>query len=358
MSSQVATLSNTEFAAPVPSGVERLPGPAELAATWPLGPVTRARISAQRQAVRDILTGRDDRLMVIVGPCSLHDPRAAVDYGRRLAGLAGELEDELLVVMRAYVEKPRSTIGWKGLLHDPHLDGRCDLAAGLSISRSLLIELAGLGLPLASELLTPMAVDYLADTLAWAAIGARTTESQTHRERMSGLDLPVGFKNGTDGTIGAACDAMAAASSAQSYFGLDADGTPAAITTAGNPDTHLILRGGRTGPNYDSTAVARAAQTLQTAGQNPRLIVDCSHGNSDKKAARQPAVLADLVARRRAGERAIAGVMLESNLVDGKQSLGAGEPVYGQSVTDDCLGWAATETALREAAAVCAATTG
>lgn len=332
----------------------RLPTPAELSAELSLSPETAARVHRQRDAVRAVLEGRDDRLLVVAGPCSLHDPEAALDYGRRLAALADELGDELLIVMRAYIEKPRTTVGWKGLVHDPDLDGRNDLARGLTVSRRLLIDLADLGLGLATELLTPQVADYMADTLAWAAIGARTTESQTHRERMSGLGLPVGFKNGTDGEIQAACDAMAAASQGQSYFGHDAQGQPALVTTGGNPDTHLILRGGRAGTNYDAAAVARASEGLATAGQNPRVMVDCSHGNSHKKAANQPAVLAELAARRAAGETAIAGVMLESNLVHGKQSLG-GPLAHGVSITDDCLGWPATAAALRDAAATLAA---
>ncbi|RJS94086.1 3-deoxy-7-phosphoheptulonate synthase [Salinisphaera sp. Q1T1-3] len=349
MTARVATLNSAETAGR--TGATPLPSPAALAERLPIGAMTRARIAAQREAIRAVLRGDDPRLMVVVGPCSVHDPQAALDYGRRLARLADELSDELLIVMRVYVEKPRTTIGWKGLLHDPDLDGVNDLARGLAVSRELLIELADLGLPIATELLTPIAADYLEDTLAWAAIGARTTESQTHRERMSGLDLAVGFKNGTEGEIGSACDAMAAAASPQCYFGIDATtGAPAAVATPGNPDTHLILRGGRSGPNYDAGAVAAAVERLTIAGQNPRVVVDCSHGNSGKQAARQPAVLADLVARRQSGESGVVGVMLESNLAAGKQSLG-GELAYGQSVTDDCLGWDDTEATLRETAA-------
>ncbi|MBH02563.1 MAG: 3-deoxy-7-phosphoheptulonate synthase [Xanthomonadales bacterium] len=327
-----------------------LPTPAVLRDEVPVSPLTAQRIAAQRETIREILAGRDDRLLVICGPCSIHDPEAARDYAARLAALAGEVGDQLYLVMRVYVEKPRTTVGWKGLLHDPDMDTSGDLAKGLSLSRELMRDIADMGLPVATELLSPAATSYLADTLAWAAIGARTTESQTHRERMSDLALPVGFKNATSGDIQPACDAMAAASAPQCYLGQDSAGAPAMIRSMGNPDTHLILRGGTHGPNCGREHVADALARLAAAGHTERLIVDCSHANSAKIAARQPAVLADLVARRCAGEAGIAGVMLESHLVHGKQSIG-GAMTYGQSVTDDCLGFAATADALREAAA-------
>ncbi|WP_348761116.1 3-deoxy-7-phosphoheptulonate synthase [uncultured Salinisphaera sp.] len=341
----------------VANAFSRLPTPAELRAEVPLRAATGMRIAGQRQAVRDILAGRDDRLLVICGPCSIHDVGAAYEYAQRLAELTADLRDVIYPVMRVYVEKPRTTVGWKGLLHDPGLDGSGDLARGLTASRTLMRDIADTGLAVATELLSPAAVDYLSDTLAWAAVGARTTESQTHRERMSSLDVPVGFKNATSGAIGPACDAIAAAAAPQRYFGQDADGRPAVIESPGNPDGHLILRGGTAGPNYGAADVAAAVDALARAGQNTRLVVDCSHANSAKTAARQPAVLADLVGRRVAGERAIAGVMLESHLVHGKQALGdtrgdtQGDTLcYGQSVTDDCLGFDATAQALCEAA--------
>lgn len=330
--------------------VHALPSPAELRTAMPLDPARAERIRAQRGAIRAVLAGTDPRPLAIVGPCSLHDPEAAFDYGQRLAAVADRLADDVLIVMRAYVEKPRTTVGWKGLLHDPSLDGGNDLARGLRVSRDLLMELAGLGLPLATELLSPVAADYLEDCLAWAAIGARTTESQTHRELVSGLDLPVGFKNGTDGDLGAARDAMQAAACPHARFGSDADGRPAWIETAGNPDTHLILRGGRGGANCDATGVAAARSMLAAAGLVPGVVVDCSHANSGKDPARQPAVLDEVIAQRRADPAAIAGVMLESHLRPGRQDLDA-PLTYGVSVTDGCLGWADTEAALERLAA-------
>ncbi|WP_111655749.1 3-deoxy-7-phosphoheptulonate synthase [Isoalcanivorax indicus] len=327
-----------------------LPAPATLRARLPLSAALAQQISTQRDALRAVLNGDDPRLLVITGPCSLHDPAAALEYGERLATLADALRDDLLIVMRAYVEKPRTTVGWKGLLYDPHLDGTHDMAAGLDTSRRLLRELAGLGLPLATELLHPMAADYLGDLLSWAAIGARTTESQVHRELVSGLPLPVGFKNSTDGSVQVAIDAMGAARHGHRHFGVDELGHPAMRITPGNPDTHLVLRGGNGGPNHDADSVEAARRALSQAGVSARLMVDCSHANSGKHPDNQPAVLHDLLAQRRAGQTAIAGVMLESHLVHGRQDLG-GDLRYGQSITDGCLGWAPTEALLREAAA-------
>ena len=249
--------------------------------------------------------------------------------------------------MRAYVEKPRTTVGWKGLLYDPHLDGRQDLAEGLRLCRELLRDLAGLGLPLASELLSPVAASYLEDLLSWAAIGARTTESQIHRELVSGLSLPVGFKNGTDGGIAVARDAMQAAAHPHAHLGVDDEGHPALLETAGNPDTHLVLRGGRGGPNYHAEQIQAAREQLAQAGLNPRLMVDCSHANSGKDPRRQPLVARDLIQQRRDGERAIAGVMLESHLHDGSQPLA--HPLRdGAPITDACLGWTQTEDLIGE----------
>ncbi|NNC23976.1 3-deoxy-7-phosphoheptulonate synthase [Salinisphaera sp. USBA-960] len=333
---------------PSATRINPLPSPAELRQRLPFDPISAARIAHQRSLIDAILAGADDRLLVIAGPCSLHDRDAALEYGRRLTALADELSEHAVIVMRAYVEKPRTTVGWKGLLHDPDLDGGNDIERGLHTTRALLIELAELGLPLATELLSPIAADYLADTLAWAAVGARTTESQTHRERVSALDLPVGFKNAPDGGLTSAMNAVEAASMPQHYIGVDDEGRPAAMATAGNPRPHLILRGGRGGPNYAREHVSAAVDALGEINQPQRLIVDCSHANSGKVAAAQPAVLADLAARRRAGERAIAGVMLESNLTAGKQKVGT-DMTYGMSITDDCLGWDATANAIRNA---------
>ncbi|MES1924885.1 3-deoxy-7-phosphoheptulonate synthase [Salinisphaera sp. T31B1] len=358
MNTRVATVHNdleTVLSPPdVAAGQARtsrcLPSPAELRRELALPEPVIAQIHAHRQAVRDVIHGRDERLLVIVGPCSLHDAHAALAYGRRLAALADQLGDRLLIVMRAYVEKPRTTVGWKGLMHDPGLDDGQNLAGGLRAARALLVELAQLGLPVASEILTPTAASYIEDTLSWAAIGARTTESQTHRETVSGLAMPVGFKNGTDGDVASARDALRAAAHAHVHMGIDDAGRAAAIHTPGNPDTHVILRGGRTGANCDAVSVAGAVRTLQAARLNPRLIIDCSHANSGKDPSRQPAILADIFARRRDGEQAIAGVMIESHLNSGNQPISSALH-YGVSITDACLGWAETRQALVRLAA-------
>ena len=326
-----------------------LPSPAVLRQRLPLSDALAARVHADRNAIRAVLDGRDPRLLVVVGPCSLHDPVAALEYAERLAALAPELSDQLLLVMRGYVEKPRTTVGWKGLLYDPHLDGRGDMAEGLRLSRRLMLDILEAGLPLASELLQPMAASYFDDLLGWAAIGARTSESQIHRELVSGLDLPVGFKNGTDGSLTIACDAMRSAAHPHRHFGIDALGHPALLETHGNPDTHLVLRGGHRGPNHDAASVAQARAALAKQGIAARLVVDCSHANSGKDPLRQPAVLAEVIEQRLAGDVSLRGVMLESNLFDGCQPL-SGELRYGVSITDGCLGWIGTERLLRETA--------
>lgn len=325
-----------------------LPTPGDLRRHLPLSPALAARVHRDREAIRAILDGQDDRLLVVVGPCSLHDPQSALDYADRLAELAGRVSDRLLLVMRAYVEKPRTTVGWKGLLYDPHLDGSDDMAEGLALSRRLMLQMIERGLPVASELLQPLAAGYLDDLLAWGAIGARTSESQVHRELVSGLDLPVGFKNGTDGGVAIACDAMRSAARPHRHFGLDAQGRPARIETTGNPDTHLVLRGGHAGPNYDAHSVRSAREDLLRQGIPARIMVDCSHANSGKDPLRQPAVFASLLEQRLAGDRSLCGAMLESHLLEGCQPLSA--PLrYGVSITDGCLGWTATETLLQEA---------
>lgn len=318
-----------------------LPSPATLRERLPVDGVLAQQIASHRQTIRNILNGEDPRLLIITGPCSLHDPKSALEYGHKLAELAERMADRAFIVMRAYVEKPRTTVGWKGMLYDPHLDGSHDMATGLNVSRHLLLDLAKLGLPLATELLHPMAGDYLGDLLSWAAIGARTTESQIHREMVSGLPMPVGFKNGTDGSIDVACDAMGSAAHPHSHMGMDEHGRAALLQTAGNPDTHLVLRGGHDGPNYDAASVDKAVAELHKRGQNPRLIVDCSHANSGKDPLQQPAVMRDLLAQRGNGQQHIAGVMLESHLEDGRQGQD-GELAYGVSITDGCLGWEKT----------------
>ncbi|MFZ5459978.1 3-deoxy-7-phosphoheptulonate synthase [Stutzerimonas stutzeri] len=326
-----------------------LPSPAVLRQRLPLNDALAARIRNDRDAIRAVLDGHDPRLLVVVGPCSLHDPVAALEYAERLAALVHEVSDQLLLVMRTYVEKPRTTVGWKGLVYDPHLDGSGNMAEGLHLSRRLMLDILETGLPIASELLQPLAAGYFDDLLGWAAIGARTSESQIHRELVSGLDLPVGFKNGTDGSLGIACDAMRSAEHPHQHFGIDELGHPALLQTHGNPDTHLVLRGGHGAPNYDAASVAAACAALAQQGIAPRIMVDCSHANSGKNPLRQPAVLESVITQRLAGDASLRGVMLESHLFDGCQPL-SGELRYGVSITDGCLGWSGTEQLLREAA--------
>ncbi|MDR5863027.1 3-deoxy-7-phosphoheptulonate synthase [Halomonas campisalis] len=327
-----------------------LPTPVELRQRLPLPRPLVERLHAQRQAVRDILDGRDDRLLVVVGPCSIHDPAAALEYARRLAELTPAVSDRLLPVMRVYVEKPRTTVGWKGLAYDPDLDGSGDMARGLHLSRELMREVVELGLPVATELLQPMLAPYLDDLLAWVAIGARTTESQLHRELASGLEAAVGFKNGTGGDIKVALDAMQAAAHPHQHVALSADGRPVMRETAGNPYSHVVLRGGHAGPNHDRESVAACREALEGAGLAPRLMVDCSHANACKDHRRQGEVLRDVIDQRLAGETALMGLMLESHLQEGKQPLTPGRLRHGVSVTDACLGWETTESLLCEAA--------
>ena len=300
-----------------------------------------------RAQVAEILKRADDRLLVVVGPCSVHDVDAALEYASRLAERAGELADDLLIAMRVYFEKPRTTTGWKGLINDPHLDGSGDVNTGLHRARKLLLEVLGVGLPIGCEFLDPITPQYISDTVSWGAIGARTTESQIHRQLASGLSMPVGFKNGTDGEIGIAVDAVRAAAVPHAFAGVDVTGTPAILHTSGNRDCHVILRGGRVAPNYDSASVAGAIGKLLLAGLPQRLVIDASHDNSAKDHVRQPEVVADICAQIGAGNSAIVGVMLESFLVEGRQELVAGgELTYGQSITDKCMSWDTTVLAL------------
>ncbi|WP_416423347.1 3-deoxy-7-phosphoheptulonate synthase [Pseudomonas sp. App30] len=329
--------------------LQRLPSTTELKQQLPLSRDLAHQVNGHRNAIRAILEGRDERMLVVVGPCSLHDPEAALEYAERLATLGSDLKGQLLLVMRAYVEKPRTTVGWKGLAYDPRMDGSDDMVGGLKLSRDLMREMLHMGLPLATELLQPMAAGYLDDLLSWVAIGARTTESQIHREMASGLKMPVGFKNGTDGGIAIACDAMRSAAHPHRHFGVSADGHPAIIETAGNPDTHLVLRGGHRGPNYDQDSVAQVHSALGKAGIPARIMVDCSHANSSKNPLRQPEVFNDVLRQRLAGDRSLVATMLESHLFEGCQAIGPGMR-YGVSVTDGCLGWDDTEALLRNAA--------
>lgn len=303
-----------------------------------------------RAAVRDIIAGRDSRLLVVVGPCSIHDPVAALEYAGRLAALRTRVQDRVYPVMRVYFEKPRTTVGWKGLINDPRLDGSYDIDAGLRIARRLLLDINGLGLPAATEMLDPVIPQYIADLVSWTAIGARTTESQTHREMASGLSMPVGFKNGTDGNLQIALDAMLAAGAPHAFLGIDQDGRSAIIQTTGNPDRHIVLRGGGGRTNYEAAFVEQAAELLRKAGLRPSLMVDCSHANSSKDYTRQVVVLRDLLQQIRGGSRAIMGVMLESHLHAGNQRLEADPTAlrYGVSITDPCMDWETTETVLLE----------
>jgi len=328
---------------------QRLPSALQLKQHLPLNASLGEQVERHRRAVRAILNGEDPRLLVIVGPCSIHDPQSTLEYASRLANLASDVSDQMLLVMRAYIEKPRTTVGWKGLAYDPHLDGSDDMAGGLALSRELMREMLRLGLPIATELLQPMAAGYVDDLLSWVAIGARTTESQIHREMASGLAMPVGFKNGTDGSVGIAADAMRSAAHAHRHFGVDSQGHPAIIQTAGNPDTHLVLRGGHRGPNYDAHSVAQVRAGLAKQSIAPRIMVDCSHANSGKDPLRQPAVFADVLEQRLRGDRSLVGMMLESHLFEGCQALSANLR-YGVSITDGCLGWEATEELLHGAA--------
>ena len=337
---------------------QRLIAPAVLKDKLPLTDESAAVVQAGRAAVEDILAQRDDRLLVIVGPCSIHDPDGAMDYARRLLPLRQELGDRLEIIMRVYFEKPRTTLGWKGLINDPHLDDSCDVETGLSMARTLLREIVALGMPTATEFLDSIVPQYLADLVSWAAIGARTTESQTHREMASGLSMPVGFKNGTDGDCQTAIDAMRAARSAHSFLGIDQQGLTSVIKTRGNPTGHLVLRGGRLRTNYDQLSIAEAARGLAAVNLPPVLMVDCSHANSGKHHARQELVWQSLLEQRRAARAAgepvaIIGAMLESYLEGGKQPIltKRTELKYGVSITDACLGWKETENLLRATAA-------
>jgi 3-deoxy-7-phosphoheptulonate synthase len=319
-------------------GYDPLLSPAALLEELPLGSAEAGLVEQARASVRAVLEGEDDRLLVVAGPCSVHDPAAGLDYARRLAELSRSLADDLLVVMRVYFEKPRTVTGWKGLINDPGMDGSHDVHRGLRMARRFLVDVVGLGLPVGCEWLDPITPQYIADTVAWGAIGARTTESQVHRQLASGLSMPVGFKNGTDGDVRLAVDACRAAAVGHTFFGVTVAGAAAVVHTAGNPDCHVILRGGRSGPNYRAGQVTAALDMIAGAGLARRVMVDASHDNSGKDHRRQPAVAGALAQQIAGGERGIAGIMLESFLRAGRQE--PGDPArlaYGQSVTDACM---------------------
>ncbi len=323
--------------------LEPLAAPRALIEELPLSDEHADVLLRGRAEVQAVLDGHDDRLLVVVGPCSVHDVEATWEYAERLSGQAQRLAPDLCVAMRVYFEKPRTTIGWKGLINDPHLDGSGDVNTGLRMARQLLLEVLALGLPVGCEFLDPITPQYISDAVCWGAIGARTVESQIHRQLGSGLSMPVGFKNRTDGNVQVAVDAVRAAGVTHAFAGIDVSGTPAILYTRGNPDCHVILRGGKPGPNYDATSTAGAIELLRAAGLPERVMIDLSHDNSGKDPERQPAVADAVAGQISAGERAIVGVMLESFLVAGRQDLdGPGELAYGQSITDGCIGWDTT----------------
>jgi len=325
--------------------------PAILIEELPVDPTAAQTIAETRDAARAIIAGNDDRLLVIVGPCSIHDPTAALEYASLLKPVAERLARDLLVVMRVYFEKPRTTVGWKGLINDPKLDGSFAINSGLRIARKLLLDLADLGVPAGCEFLDTITPQFTADLVAWGAIGARTTESQVHRELASGLSMPVGFKNGTDGSVQVAIDAIRAAKNPHHFLSVTKQGISAIVGTRGNDACHVILRGGKDGPNYDATSVGNVASALSHSELPPRVMVDCSHGNSSKDYRRQPAVARDIAAQISGGSKAIMGVMIESHLVAGRQDPRPGVPLaYGQSITDACIGWDESVTLLEELA--------
>lgn len=326
--------------------------PAILMEEIPVGEIGLETITQARGQVAQVIRGEDERLLVVVGPCSIHDPRAGLEYAKHLQKAAAEFAEDLLVVMRVYFEKPRTTVGWKGLINDPNLDGSFAINEGLRLARRFLVDVNDLGLPVGTEFLDPITPQFIADLVSWGAIGARTSESQVHRELASGLSMPVGFKNGTDGTVQIAIDAIRSSAHPHHFLSVTKQSVAAIVSTLGNPDCHVILRGGTSGPNYSSDDVARVAAELEGAGVRGSVMVDCSHANSGKDYARQPAVASDVAAQIAAGSGAVFGVMLESFLVDGRQDhVDNGDLVYGQSITDACMSWERTLPVLAELAA-------
>lgn len=330
-------------------GAQRLRAPRLLKEKLPMSERANQTVVGGRAAVQRILRQEDERLLLVVGPCSVHDTKGALEYAERLSRLAREVQDQIFIVMRVYFEKPRTTVGWKGLINDPRLDNSCDIEEGIRIARKLLLDINKLGLPVGTEFLDPIIPQYIAELVTWAAIGARTTESQTHREMASGLSMPVGFKNSTDGSLQTAIDALNAARTPHSFLGIDQDGYTSIIRTAGNPDTHVVLRGGRARPNYDPQSIADASAQLLRHKLRNALMVDCSHANSGKQHARQEEVWMSLIEQRLGGNRAIVGAMVESYLQEGNQAVPAdpAQITYGISVTDACISWDTTARLLR-----------
>jgi 3-deoxy-7-phosphoheptulonate synthase len=346
MTSYAPKTSNVHVAS-----IKALNPPKDYIEDLPITPQAATLISETRDAIARIVSGDDERYLVLVGPCSIHDEVAGLEYARRLSEIQKAVSDRLLIVMRVYFEKPRTTVGWKGLINDPNLNGTFQIGEGLRRARQFLLDVIELGLPTATEFLDPFTPQYLADLVAWGAIGARTTESQTHRQMASGLSMPVGFKNGTGGSLQIAVDALVAAMSPHAFLGIDMAGHAGVVNTTGNPGGHLILRGGTTGSNYDEQAVARAQDLLRNADIEPNLVIDCSHANSDKDHRNQGKVFREVLRQRVEGNDGVVGVMLESNLNAGNQSLGKDprELKYGVSITDACVNWEETETLLMEA---------
>jgi 3-deoxy-7-phosphoheptulonate synthase len=324
--------------------------PTQLKSELPISRQAAETVISGRQTIQDIVLKKDPRLAVVSGPCSIHDPQAALEYARRLRRLQSEVETTLFLIMRVYFEKPRTTIGWKGLINDPRLDGSCDMSEGLRLARRLLLDITELGVPAGTEMLDPITPQYIAGLVCWAAIGARTTESQTHREMASGLSMPVGFKNNTDGDLGTALNAVIAAAAPQSFLGIDAEGKTSIVKTTGNPYAHLVLRGG-TRPNYDSVSIGDALSLLDGKRLRQAVMVDCSHANSRKKYTHQAIAWQDVLAQRLSGNNSIIGMMLESNLEQGRQdNTGDLNTLqYGQSITDECISWDTTEALILEA---------
>ena len=329
--------------------IVRLLTPRELKAQLPAGEAANGTVARCRERVIRILRQEDPRLLVVIGPCSIHDQKGALEYATRLSELQKDVAGTMEIVMRVYFEKPRTTIGWKGLINDPHLDGSQDIETGLKIARKLLLDITGLGLPAATEFLDPIVPQYTADLISWAAIGARTTESQTHREMASGLSMPVGLKNATDGSLQVAIDAMGAARHSHSFLGINEDGATAIVRTTGNPHTHIVLRGGRARTNYDADSIRTAEEKLKSEKLPPVLMVDCSHANSEKQFARQEDVWRSVIQQRVDGTRSLIGLMVESNLLEGNQPIPKklSDLHYGVSITDSCIGWETTERMLR-----------
>jgi 3-deoxy-7-phosphoheptulonate synthase len=329
--------------------IVRLLTPRELKAQSPTPNAVNAMVAHSRERIIRILRQKDPRLLVVIGPCSIHDEKGALEYAARLSKLQKEFASRMEIVMRVYFEKPRTIIGWKGLINDPHLDGSQDIETGLKIARKLLLQIVGMGLPAATEFLDPVVPQYIADLISWAAIGARTTESQTHREMASGLSMPVGLKNATDGSLQVAIDAMGATRHPHSFLGITEDGATAIVRTTGNPDAHIVLRGGKAKTNYDAESIREAEDKLKSEKLPPVLMVDCSHANSEKKFAKQEDVWRSVIQQRVGGTRPLIGLMVESNLHEGSQPIpkNPAELRYGVSITDSCIGWETTERMLR-----------